>query len=198
MGDHGDRPEIWLLRHGATEWSVTGRHTGRTDLPLLDEGRDQARAAAPLLSDHAFSRVRVSPLARARETAVLAGVGGAAEPTDLLLEMDYGAFEGITTPDIRRAHPGWSIWTGAVPGGETLDDVAARADQVIADARDEGGDTLLVAHGHILRVLIARWCGLSPDGGRLFSLETATVSVLGWEHEYSTVRALNLRAATTR
>ena len=198
MGDDGDRPEIWLLRHGATEWSVTGRHTGRTDLPLLDEGRDQARAAAPLLDGHAFSRVRVSPLARARETAVLAGVGGAAEPTDLLLEMDYGAFEGITTPDIRQSHPGWTIWTGAVPGGETLDDVATRADRVIAEAGAERGDTLLVAHGHILRVLIARWCGLPPDGGRVFALDTATVSVLGWEHEYPTVRALNLRAAAPR
>lgn len=196
MGDAANRPEIWLLRHGATEWSVAGRHTGRTDLPLLDEGRDQARAAAPLLAGHDFGRVRVSPLARARETAALAGVGAHAEPTDLLLEMDYGAFEGISTPDIRRSHPGWSIWTGAVPGGETLDDVAARADGVIADALAETGDTLLVAHGHILRVLIARWCGLPPDGGRLFALGTATVSVLGWEHEYPTVRALNLGLAT--
>jgi len=199
MGEHANRPEIWLLRHGATAWSLIGRHTGRTDLPLVDEGRDQARAAAPLLAGHPFATVRVSPLARARETAELAGVGGVADPTELLVEMDYGAFEGISTPDIRRSHPDWSVWTGAVPGGETLDDVAVRADAVIAAARAATGDTLLVAHGHILRVLIARWCGLPPQGGRYFALETATVSVLGWEHEYPTVRALNLGwAAATR
>lgn len=189
-----DRPRTWLLRHGATEWSVDGRHTGRTDVPLTDAGRDEARAAAAVLAGRTFARVRVSPLGRARETAALAGVGDDAEVTEALLEVDYGAFEGISTADIRRSHPGWTVWDGPLPGGETLDAVAARIEPVIAAARAEAGDTLLVAHGHVLRVLVARWCGLEPALGRLFALETATVSVLGWEHEYPTVQALNLRA----
>ena len=189
-----DRPRTWLLRHGATEWSVDGRHTGRTDVPLTDAGRDEARAAAAVLAGRTFARVRVSPLGRARETAALAGVGDDAEVTEALLEVDYGAFEGISTADIRRSHPGWTVWDGPLPGGETLDAVAARIEPVIAAARAEAGDTLLVAHGHVLRVLVARWCGLEPALGRLFALETATVSVLGWEHEYPTVQALNLRS----
>ena len=186
----------WPMRHGATEWSEAGRHTGRTDVPLTTEGEDQARRLGDQLRDRlagrAFARVLVSPLARARRTCELAGLGDRAEVVADLVEFDYGDYEGLTTEQIRERVPGWTIWTGPCPGGESLDEVAARADRVIEQVRAvPSGDVALFAHGHVLRILTARWCGLAPREGRCFSLDPATCSVLGWEHEYPTVRRWN-------
>jgi broad specificity phosphatase PhoE len=172
---------IVLLRHGATEWSTTGQHTGRTDIPLLEAGREQAKAAGHLLRGLPFSLVLTSPLRRAAETCALAGFDGELEPD--LVEWDYGAHEGRTSADISDEDPGWTLWTAGVPDGERAADVGRRADRVIARARRAPGDTLCVAHGHILRVLAARWLGLPPVAGRLFVLDPGAVSVLGWEHE---------------
>ena len=146
---------IWLVRHGATEWSQNGRHTGSTDLPLLPEGRERATAVAPVLAANAFALVLTSPLQRARETAALAGFAHAEVDTDLL-EWDYGDYEGVTTPTIRETDPGWSIWDGAVPGGESADHVAARVARVIARADAADGDVLLFAHKLISPELVAR------------------------------------------
>jgi len=184
---------IWLVRHGATEWSQNGRHTGSTDLPLLPEGRERAEALAPVLAQHAFSLVLVSPLTRARETAALAGFPDAERDPDLH-EWDYGAYEGVTTHDIRERVPGWSIWDGEVPQGERADQVAARAQRVLARADAAGGDVLLFAHGHILRVVTAVRLGLDPREGRRFVLDPATVSVIGHEHEWPALRRWNAPA----
>jgi probable phosphoglycerate mutase len=178
----GRHPDIWLVRHGETEWARLGRHTGRTDVPLTELGREQARLVAARLAGVSFALVLSSPLARAFETALLAGFGDRVEPDPDLVEWDYGAYEGRTTSEIRSATPGWSIWRQGPVGGETIDEVAARADRVIARARSVEGNVLLFAHGHVLRVLAARWLGLPPSEGRLFALSTATVSILGWEH----------------
>jgi len=180
---------IVLLRHGATEWSLEGQHTGRTDIPLLDLGRLQAAAAGELLRSLYFAQVLTSPLQRAHETCRLAGFDGEVEPD--LLEWDYGAYEGRTTSEIRVERPQWSLWNDGVPGGETAADVGRRVDRVIERARQFEGDTLCVAHGHVLRVLTARWLGLPPVGGRLFALGTATVSILGWERETPVVTLWN-------
>ena len=185
---------IALVRHGETAWSSAGRHTGRTDIPLTDAGRAQARAAARLAGSLEPVRVRTSPLGRARETCDLLGLGLEPLVDPDLAEWDYGDYEGITTAEIRETVPGWTVWSAPCPGGETADQVAARADRVVAACRAEPGLTLLVAHGHILRVLAARWLGLGPEGGRLFRLDTATVSVLGWERENPVVLSWNLRA----
>jgi broad specificity phosphatase PhoE len=187
-------PQVWVLRHGATDWAESGRHTGRTDLPLNQQGREQATELGRLLAGRPFARVLVSPLGRARDTCALAGYGDQAEACDDLLEWDYGDYEGLTTDQIRHQVPGWTIWNGGCPGGETIDQVATRADRVIATARDAvDGPVALFAHGHILRVLTARWCGLDPVEGSCFALDTATISVLGWEHEYPTLRRWNSR-----
>lgn len=185
---------IALVRHGETAWSSAGRHTGRTDIPLTDAGRAQARAAAGLAGSLEPVRVRTSPLGRARETCDLLGLGLEPLVDPDLAEWDYGDYEGITTAEIRETVPGWTVWSAPCPGGETADQVAARADRVVAACRAEPGLTLLVAHGHILRVLAARWLGLGPEAGRLFRLDTATVSVLGWERENPVVLSWNLRA----
>lgn len=176
------RPDLWLVRHGETEWARLGRHTGRTDVPLTDLGREQARSVATRLVGVPFALVLSSPLSRAFETARLAGFGDQVEPDPNLVEWDYGTYEGRTTSEIRSLVPGWSIWRQGPVGGEAIDDVAARADRVIARARSVEGNVLLFAHGHVLRVLAARWLGLVPNEGRLFTLSTATLSVLGWEH----------------
>jgi broad specificity phosphatase PhoE len=176
-------PRLALVRHGRTAWSAAGRHTGRTDIPLDDEGREQARAAAPLVSALGVDAVRVSPLARARETCELLGLDLAPVVDPDLVEWDYGDYEGITTAEIRATVADWTVFSAPCPGGETAADVAARVDRVIARAVAEGGTTLLVAHGHVLRVLAARWLGLGPEDGRLLRLDTATVSLLGWERE---------------
>jgi probable phosphoglycerate mutase len=186
--------QIAVVRHGQTEWSLNGRHTGTTDIPLTDEGRAEARASAPLVQALQVDRVVCSPLQRARETCSLLELG--LEPTiDAdLVEWDYGAYEGITTKEIRETVPGWTVWFGGCPDGETPDEVAARVDRVIAAAREAGGTTLVVAHGHVLRVLTARWLGLAPQDGRFFRLDTATVSLLGWERETPVLLKWNTRA----
>lgn len=188
------RPSVVLVRHGETEWSVSGQHTGMTDLPLTDAGRDQARAVGRLLAGRRFALVLTSPLTRARETCQLAGYGDQAQVDADLLEWDYGEMEGRTTAEIRRTHPGWTVWDGPMPGGETIEAVAARADRVIARALDAGGDVALFGHGHALRILTARWCELDPHEGKRFPLRTATFCELGWEHEYRTVTVWNAGA----
>jgi broad specificity phosphatase PhoE len=180
---------MFLLRHGATEWSLSGQHTGRTDIPLLDLGCDQARAAGHLLRGMTFAQVLTSPLLRARETCTLAGFDGEVDPD--LVEWDYGAYEGLTSAEIRAERPGWTLWTDGVIDGEGAADVGRRVDRVIERARRTEGDTLCVAHGHVLRVLTARWLGLPPAGGRLFALGTGTVSILGWERESPVVNLWN-------
>jgi probable phosphoglycerate mutase len=192
------RPVVWLARHGETEWSRTLRHTGRTDLPLTAEGEREARELREPLGAVGFDRVLSSPLSRARETCELAGLGDRAELTDDLLEWDYGDYEGRTSADIRRERPGWLLWRDGCPDGESAADVGARADRVVADllatpAPDAGaGATIAVfAHGHLLRVLAARWLDLPPADGKLFGLGTATLSRLGWEHDYRVIQRWN-------
>jgi broad specificity phosphatase PhoE len=184
---------VWLVRHGETEWAKLGRHTGRTDIPLTDPGRDQARALGRRLAGHAFGLVLTSPLSRAAETAELSGHGGTAIRDDDLMEWHYGALEGRKTADIRIEMPGWTIWRGPWPQGETVEDVGARADRVIARIRaaQADGDVLVFAHGHLLRVLAARWIGLPPASGGLFELSTATLSIVGWDREAPSIELWN-------
>jgi len=181
--------ELWLLRHGATEWAQNGRHTGRTDLPLLPEGETEARALAPVLARQRFAAVLVSPLQRARRTAELAGLGADARICPDLQEWDYGRYEGITTAEIREQVPGWTVWSHGCPDGESSPQVEVRCQRVIALAQSlgNGGAVALVAHGHILRSLAGTWLGLGPGGGALLNLNTATLSVLGHERERRTV-----------
>jgi probable phosphoglycerate mutase len=183
--------EVVLIRHGATEWSENGRHTGRTDIPLTDAGREAARELAPRIAMWRFSLVLVSPLQRARETCDLVGLGAHAVVDDDLHEWDYGTYEGITTKQIRETVPDWTIWSGPCPQGETPEQVAARADRVIARADAVDGDVALVAHGHILRVLGARWCSLQPTEGARLALDTSTLSVLAYERETKVIRRWN-------
>jgi probable phosphoglycerate mutase len=187
----GTRHDVWVLRHGATEWSLNGRHTGTTDLPLVDRGRRQAEALGGVLDGRSFALVLVSPLARARETCRIAGYGDRGEVDDDLREWDYGDYEGLTTEQIRRTAPGWTVWSGTCPGGETMAQVTARADRIIDRARAADGETVLFGHGHILRVVAARWCEFDAVEGRRFPLDTGTVSILGWEHEHPAVRRWN-------
>ena len=187
-----------LLRHGETEWSKSGRHTGRTDIGLTDRGRAAASALRPLLAPWRFSRVLISPLQRAQQTAALAGLAGTTD--DMLMEWDYGGFEGLRTVDIRAetGDPGWTIWAAVVPPGETpgeqVGDVGARADRVLSALRPElirGTDVALASHGHFLRILTARWLGLQPVDGRLFALDPGSISCLGHEHETPVIRSWN-------
>jgi probable phosphoglycerate mutase len=184
--------EIWLIRHGETEWSRSGAHTGRTDLPLTDLGREKAARLQGLLHGRQFALVLTSPLERARETCRLAGYGDMAQVDSDLMEWNYGDYEGRTTPDIQKDRPGWSLWSDGVPHGETVDEVGARADRVIARAMGAGGDAALFAHGHVLRILTARWLGLAANGGRLFALGTASVATLGWERTTRVITRWNL------
>lgn len=187
-----DRHEVVVVRHGQTEWSADGRHTGRTDLPLLPEGVEQARRLQPLLARRSFALVLTSPLVRARDTAAEAGFPDA-EVDDDLMEWDYGIYEGTRTLDIRaESDSAWSIWTTDVEGGEQPEEVGARVDRVIARARAAGGDVLMVAHAHVLRILSARWLELPPTGGKHLALAPATVSVLGWEREVPALRQWNV------
>ncbi len=188
-----DRPEVVLVRHGETEWSRTGRHTGNSDIPLTDRGREQARLLGNMLRGRHFARVLTSPLQRASETSRLAGSGEVAEECPDLREWDYGVYDGRTTADIRKEIPGWTVWSHPVPGGETADAVGRRADRVIDLMQAVDGDIALFAHGHILRVLAARWCGLDAVYGRLFALDTTTLSVLGHERETPVIRLWNQR-----
>ena len=173
--------EVWLVRHGETEWSRDHRHTSTTDLPLTPVGEQAARALAPRLADVAFDRVLTSPLQRARHTAELTGFADAEVEPDLR-EWAYGDYEGITTAEIREQVPGWTIWTHPAPGGEAAAEVTARLDRVVARLRGPAR-TLVFGHGHALRALTARWLGLPVQEGRGFRLDTATVSVLGYERE---------------
>ena len=184
-------PELWLIRHGETEWSATGRHTGRTDVPLTALGQRQAAALGRRLAGRSFALVLVSPLTRAVETCRIAGYGDVAQFTDDLLEWDYGAYEGRKTADIRTKVPGWTIWTGNPPGGETIEQVGWRVATVIERTTAAGGDVALFAHGHVLRVLAACWLGLPPRAGRLLALDTASLSVLGYERETRVITTWN-------
>ena len=173
-------PEVVLVRHGETEWTLSGQHTGRTDIPLTERGREQARTLAAELARWQFALALTSPLARAKETCRLANLGDRAQEREELMEWDYGDHEGRTTPEIRREHPGWTLWKDGVPNGETAAEVRARVERVIPELRSVAGDAAVFAHGHVLRVLAARWLGLEPDAGRLFALDPATISVLGY------------------
>lgn len=188
----GER-QIWLVRHGQTAWSQDGRHTGLTDIPLTDAGRAQARGLGERLAGHRFALVLTSPRARATETAELAGFGDVAVTDPDLAEWDYGALEGRRTVEIVADFPGWSIWAGPWPDGETVEAVSARADRVLARclAPEVDGDTLLFGHGHMLRVLAARWIGLPGASGGLLGLSTASISVLGWEHDRPIIETWN-------
>lgn len=193
--------EVILIRHGETEWSRDGRHTGRTDIPLTALGEEQARTLATALAHRTVAHLLVSPATRAWRTAQLADLNGAeVEPN--LWEWDYGGYEGRTTAEIQLERPGWYLWTdGVVPGdtghpGESIEQVSARVDAVLDRicAYKENGDVVVVAHGHVLRVLSARWLGLDPAAGRLFRLDTGTVSLLGTEHGRPVITAWNLPA----
>jgi broad specificity phosphatase PhoE len=183
--------EVVLVRHGETEWSRAGKHTGRTDVPLTDEGREQAVALGAALRGRAFVLVLTSPLSRAAETCRLAALDEVAQDRADLQEWDYGDYEGRTTLEIREERPGWTLWRDGVPGGETAADVGERADRVIAELRATEGDAAVFAHGHLLRVLTARWLGLDPADGGLFALDTASISALGYERETTVIRLWN-------
>jgi broad specificity phosphatase PhoE len=187
--------ELILVRHGETEWARDGRHTGRTDVPLTPRGEEQARALAPLLAARDVALALVSPARRARDTAELAGLTGF-ETDERLWEWDYGAYEGRTTPEIGQERPGWYLWRDGVIGGETVEQVGARVDGVLERVRPylADGDVVLVAHGHVLRVLTARRLGLPPADGRLFKLGTGTLSMLGAEHDQPVISFWNLPA----
>lgn len=176
-------PELVLVRHGETEWTISGQHSGRTDVPLTAAGRRQVAAVAPRLAHRAFVRILASPLSRAWDTATLAGFGDRAERREDLVEWDYGDYDGVTTAEIRTDRPRWTVWADGVPNGETVDDVGRRADRVVAEARAGQGDVLVFSHGHFLRILAARWIGLPPADGRRLALGPASISVLGWERE---------------
>lgn len=196
----GIMAKLTIIRHGETEWSRSGRHTGRTDVPLTPVGEEQARAVGKLVAGRTFGMVLTSPLGRARETAVLAGLPGAQDEPDLM-EWDYGGYEGRRTDEIRASVPGWLVWKDPiVPGdaahpGEQVGDVGVRVDRVLDRVRPvlaAGEDVVLVAHGHVLRILTARWLGLPPADGRMFALDTAGVSTLGHEREVPVVLGWNL------
>jgi probable phosphoglycerate mutase len=178
--------QVVLVRHGETDWSAAGRHTGRTDRPLTDIGRQRARRVKSLLAGRRFALVLTSPLWRARETAALAGFPDA-EPDPNLLEWDYGADEGRSTEEICQDRPGWSLWADGPKDGEPIAHVAVRVERVIARALAADGDTLLFAHAHVLRILTTRWLGLHPEIAKRLALATAAPSVLGWEHDYRVI-----------
>jgi broad specificity phosphatase PhoE len=183
--------QLWLIRHGETEWSLSGAHTSRTDIPLTERGKERAAKIRDYLAQRKFSLVLSSPLQRARETCRIAGYADVAQIEENLREWDYGIFEGRTTADIRKDQPDWSIWDSPVPEGEPVEHVAARAQKVIDRALEAGGDVALFAHAHILRILAATWLGLEPRGGRLFALGTGSVSTLGYERETRVISTWN-------
>ena len=182
--------EVVLVRHGETEWSRTGRHTGRTDMPLTEEGERQARAVGAALRGRKFALVLSSPLLRALDTARLAGFEP--EVRDDLAEWDYGEYDGVTTPEIREQVPDWTIWRYGALGGESVEQLGARADRVVEELLGAEGDVLAFSHGHFLRVLTARWLGLSAAEGRLFALDSGKLSTLGFEREQRVIRSWNV------
>jgi broad specificity phosphatase PhoE len=187
-----DEPNVYLVRHGETEWTLSGQHTGaRTDIPLTDKGRDQARELFAGLAEHAFALVLSSPLSRALDTCRLAGLGEQVQTTEDLLEWDYGEYDGRKTADIRQDKPRWSVWTDGCPGGESAAEVGIRVDRIVKEAREVEADVVLFGHGHSLRVLTARWLGLPASEGRLFALDPGTISVLSYERENPVIRRWN-------
>ena len=182
---------VVLVRHGETEWSLDGRHTGKSDIPLTDEGRRQARALASQLSAWQFTLVLTSPLQRALDTCRLAGYGEQAQLRSDLMEWDYGQYDGLTSKQIAQTNPNWSLWRDGGPGGEQPADVGRRVDRVIAEVRGSDGDVLIFAHGHVLRVLASRWLGEPPEGGRHYALHTAALSILGYEHRDPVIQRWN-------
>jgi broad specificity phosphatase PhoE len=180
-------PKLVLVRHGETAWSRSRQHTGRTDIPLTPDGEAQARSLGPKLAGWSFGNVFTSPLQRAKRTCELAGFGGRAVDEPDLMEWDYGRYDGVTTRDIHKSEPGWNVFDRgcAHVGGESVEQIAARMDGLIARLRKLEGDTLCFAHAHAIRALTARWLGLPIVGGKLFVLGVATVSVLGYEHDLS-------------
>jgi broad specificity phosphatase PhoE len=184
-------PKIYLARHGETAWTVSHQHTGRTDIPLTERGERNAVRLGERLKGLKFAKVLTSPLQRARRTCDLAGFGPQTEVDADLAEWDYGAYEGRTTAQIREEVPGWIIWTGGVSGGESADQVGARCERVIARCAGVDGDIALFAHGHVLRILAARWLGLPALGGSYLALDVASLSVLGHEHEARVIRNWN-------
>ncbi|HYV59316.1 MAG TPA: histidine phosphatase family protein [Acidimicrobiia bacterium] len=190
MSDGGEPGELWLVRHGETEWTETGKHTSRTDVALTARGREQATSVGGVLAGRPFAVVLSSPMTRSIDTCRLAGYGDRLEVDDDLKEWDYGDYEGRTTAEIRQERPGWTVWAGS-PSGEPLEHAAGRARRVIERACAAGGDAALFSHGHFLRILGATWLGLQPEGGRLLSLGTASLSTLGYEREARVIRGWN-------
>ena len=188
------RPTVVLVRHGATEWSESGQHTGLTDMSLTKEGEEEARALAPLLAGRRFALVLSSPLGRAVRTAELAGLEDI-ETDDDLLEWDYGTVEGRTTVELREHDPDWTVFDGEIPEGETAAEVGARVDRVITRCLEAGGDVALAGHGHHLRIVAARWLGLEVRDGRLFHLSSGTISELDWEREQPVIKTWGLKPA---
>lgn len=182
---------VLIIRHGQTEWSASGRHTSITDLALTEEGRLQAEGLAAKLEGQTFSLVLSSPLRRARTTCELAGFGQRAEIDDDLREWEYGEYEGLTTPEIRQRDPDWDLWSQGCPGGERPDQVGHRADQVLARIREADGDALVFAHGHVLRVLTARWLLMEPAAGARFKLAAGSIGALGYERETEVIEQWN-------
>ena len=183
--------KVFAIRHGETEWSLAGRHTGTTDIPLTENGRRRAERMRPVLARNEFRLVLCSPMQRARETCALAGLRDKAVIDPDLAEWDYGEYEGLTPEQVDKLAPGWSIFRDGCPRGETPEQIGTRVDRVIARARAAGGDVALFAHGHLLRVLAARWIGLSPGGGEHFLLDTGTLCVLGCYRKIPAVRVWN-------
>ena len=175
--------KIYLLRHGETEWSLNGRHTGVTDIPLTENGRRIARLLQPILAKEKFALVLTSPLQRARETCEIAGLGAVATLDRDLMEWNYGEYEGLTTEEIRKTNPNWSVFRDGCPGGESPVEIGGRADKIVTKIRAVDGNAALFAHGHILRVLAARWIDLPATSGEHFLLDTATLNVLGYYRE---------------
>ena len=182
---------VYIIRHGETEWSLNGQHTGVTDIPLTENGRTLAKLLQPVLAKESFALVLISPLQRARETCKLSGLGDQADVDTNLMEWNYGEYEGITSRQIHETVPGWLVFNDGAPGGETPEQIGARADHVIARVRSVRGVVALFAHGHILRVLVARWLDLPATAGRNFLLDTGTLNILSYHRGYPAVKTWN-------
>jgi broad specificity phosphatase PhoE len=185
------KPELWLIRHGETAWSLSGQHTSRTDIPLTDHGKARAKEIHDYLNGRTFSLVLTSPRQRAKETCNIAGYGDVAQTDDNLSEWDYGSYDGRTTAEIRAERPGWSIWQDGVLDGEKIEQVATRAQAIIERSLAAGGQVALFSHAHFLRILAATWLGLDPRGGKLFALGTGSISRLGFERENRVILSWN-------
>ena len=186
-----EKPELWLIRHGETAWSLSGQHTSRTDIPLTEHGKTRAREIHDYLNGRPFSLVLTSPRQRAKETCRIAGYGDVAQTDDNLSEWDYGSYDGRTTAEIRAERPGWSIWDDGVLDGETIEQVATRAQAIIDRSITAGGQVALFSHAHFLRILAATWLGLDPRAGKLLALGTGSISRLGFERENRVILSWN-------